>query len=664
MTYRSIKAAEPADHPNDTSTTAVLPLDTPVQSNFGQDGDRDWFRVELEGGEIYTATLTLAEPVVGFGGFEGRAELFVGNNENAPYFPGDPSVSALYIDEGETTSVAVLSVETSGFYYLDLETFFGTGDYSVELNRVENDLPSFDSGVVLEPGVPYASNFYGPNDTDGFTATLVEGAVYRFTFDLPIAPYVGLEGEGYPQTDGPSIFISANSNEPNPSFLARASGLHDFSFTNFANAYDYTVTLQEVPQPPDIGDSPETAQALAINETFASRFEVIGGDEDWFALTLDVGMSYKLILTREGQGYWGGSQGVPRLQLLDPEGTVLYELDQSYGIELESDVFTPDSSGTYYAAVIADQVNGFEIDGDPDYALTLLSGAPETLTGSDGPDVLTGSFAADLIDGGDGNDSLTGDAGDDTILGGGGRDNIAAGEGADSVLGGPGNDRILGGSGNDTLLGGLDEDQLFGSLGNDLIDGGSARDLLWSGEGDDTVIAGSGDDHIGARSGADLIDAGDGDDIVGAGQDADSVAGGPGSDTIYGGFGNDTVSGGEGDDALFGGWGNDLVDGGSGNDTLNAKWTEDTLTGGEGADEFVLELRDYFYSNENEVVITDFAVGEDTLVIAPSHGVGANPVDIALFEGGVEITTGENTLFVDLANGASLTMADVMLLEG
>jgi Ca2+-binding RTX toxin-like protein len=75
----------------------------------------------------------------------------------------------------------------------------------------------------------------------------------------------------------------------------------------------------------------------------------------------------------------------------------------------------------------------------------------ESLRGSNGPDVLNGNLAAniiwglsgaDVINGLDGSDTIYGQDGTDTIDGGNGDDVIAGGEGADTLNGGMGNDLI------------------------------------------------------------------------------------------------------------------------------------------------------------------------------------------------------------------------------
>ncbi len=98
--------------------------------------------------------------------------------------------------------------------------------------------------------------------------------------------------------------------------------------------------------------------------------------------------------------------------------------------------------------------------GDPlgSYSVDFSGGVPLALNGivegTDGADVIDGSYAGDpegdVVDGGDN----TGTAGnEDLIHGYGGDDTISAGDEDDTVFGGAGNDTIDGGDGDDTIHG-------------------------------------------------------------------------------------------------------------------------------------------------------------------------------------------------------------------
>jgi hypothetical protein len=183
--------------------------------------------------------------------------------------------------------------------------------------------------------------------------------------------------------------------------------------------------------------------------------------------------------------------------------------------------------------------------------LEIGTSKDDTLTGTDGTDILLGNNGDDVLDGGNGDDLLLGGNGSDTLDGGDGSDLLLGGNGTDTLDGGDGNDMLDGGNGSDTLDGGDGDDMLIAGSGDDTLDGGAGDDMLIAGSGDDTLDGGDGDDMLIAGSGDDTLDGGDGSDFLLAGN---------GSDTL-----NYTLSENTGD---F-----DYYDGGKGFDTLQLTLT-------------------------------------------------------------------------------------------
>lgn len=202
--------------------------------------------------------------------------------------------------------------------------------------------------------------------------------------------------------------------------------------------------------------------------------------------------------------------------------------------------------------------------------------------------------------------------------------------------GGAGNDTLIGSRNNDVLKGGIGDDTLTGGAGNDNIDGGAGFDtLVESGNADFTLTTGTLTKVIGSvtefdtfigieavqltgGSSANTIDASayTGRAILNGGSGNDTLTGGTGNDTLNGGTGNDTLNGGAGNDELIGDTGNDSLTGGAGNDTLTGGRGNDTLTGGSGSDRFVFDTNSRFSASIiGKDTITDFSVGEDTIVL-------------------------------------------------
>ncbi len=106
-----------------------------------------------------------------------------------------------------------------------------------------------------------------------------------------------------------------------------------------------------------------------------------------------------------------------------------------------------------------------------------------TLTGDDGPNIITGTTEGDTLGGAGGNDRLIGGEGNDTLNGN---------DGNDILIGGEGNDTLNGNDGNDTLTGGRGADcfQLEGS-GTDVAAVNATRDNIRDyTDGDNIVVTG------------------------------------------------------------------------------------------------------------------------------------------------------------------------------
>jgi Ca2+-binding RTX toxin-like protein len=235
-------------------------------------------------------------------------------------------------------------------------------------------------------------------------------------------------------------------------------------------------------------------------------------------------------------------------------------------------------------------------------------------------DSLTGTDGADLIDGGQGADTLAGGKGDDTYvidnvndvvqeLSGGGKDlvqvafaaaatykladnvedakvtaaagvavNLSGNELDNALTGNAAANSLLGDDGNDTLDGGAGADKLVGGNGNDVYVVDNAGDVITEnpGEGSDTVRTSLASYTLGANleelryiGSALFTGTGSADDnVLSGGNNGNKLDGRAGNDSLSGGQAADTLTGGAGNDTLVGSAGKDSVDGGADDDTL------------------------------------------------------------------------------------------------
>jgi Ca2+-binding RTX toxin-like protein len=275
----------------------------------------------------------------------------------------------------------------------------------------------------------------------------------------------------------------------------------------------------------------------------------------------------------------------------------------------------------------------------------LLSAADflfaETITGTEGDDVLVGGIRADRIAGLGGSDVITNADGADLIDGGEGYDYVYAGahtaaDGFRFTVAGTNVEYVHGGDGDDVIDASGDNGwiQMFGGDGDDVLIAGDGEDWMWGGRGTDTaVFAGNRADYTlevdaGGWTGWTLITenaTGKIDWIISVEklQFADGIFDAPGprqqvhgtgavdylmaggtSAEMFGLEGDDHLAAGSGDDMLYGGPGADTLSGGDGSDVIFVD-NDDIVFGGAGYD--------YVYADESRgpVGLTFSVAGTD-----------------------------------------------------
>lgn len=277
----------------------------------------------------------------------------------------------------------------------------------------------------------------------------------------------------------------------------------------------------------------------------------------------------------------------------------------------------------------------------------------DVLNGLAGADNMNGGGGGDTLNGGDGNDLLTGEAGIDTLNGDNNDDTLVGGAGNDNVNGGAGNDTMVYalGDGADAMNGGLGTDTLnvTGTIGADVLDVvlGSTGGSLTSLEGGTLTSVervnanlGAGDD---ALSYAATVAAVSVAVNLGAGT-ASGFVGLSGIENAAGGAGNDNLTGSGGANVLTGNQGNDNVNGGAGNDSFVASLLDgnDAYVGGLGTDIYVL-------SGTTASAVVNLALGTATSAqtgtdtLSGVEGVvGSFGIDTLTGDGGANMLDGGN----------------------
>ncbi len=320
----------------------------------------------------------------------------------------------------------------------------------------------------------------------------------------------------------------------------------------------------------------------------------------------------------------------------------------------------------------------------------------EYALGSAFDDTLTGSNGINILTGGGGGDTLYGNGGLDVLNGGDGDDTLDGGSGVDFLNGGEGNDRVIysiattGASFNfqsQTYQGSVNEtwsdiESATGTQGDDNFTPSLAANHMDGQGGSDSVAYN--DSNAGVMIDLDGVTLGIGghaegdtltgiEKVIGSAFD-DTLTGHAGDDRLEGRNGVDTLTGELGADTLIGGSGGDILDGGSGVDDV-ASYTSSQSgvtvgvnsgavnSGGDATGDTLLGIEHITGSAFNDVITGNSAQntltggdGDDALNASTNNDevYGGGGDDILLGGNGADIIDGgTETLLGDTASYAS-----------
>ena len=323
---------EEIDFADDSSTTGVLAVGTPVSGNIQSESDVDWLRTALQAGTTYIIDLS--------GDNSGNGTL---RDPELLLFDASGSIVASN-DDGPVglDSRLVFSPETSGDYFVAAQSlnFDETGTYLAELTEIEGDIPGSNTTTAeLTLDTPTTSAIDFQNDDDWFQLNVVAGTIYNVEamgeavndFDLTIY-------------DGTGDFIASNfgfDGSVSSSFAAQQSGTYFVSARAFDTTGQYTLTATELGVD-DCADDPTTTCELALDTPTNGEIQ-FDNDQDWLQLSVEAGEVYTIEMDSTQLNDWD-------LLILDEFESFV---TSGFGSEFDGPAtasFQAEQSGTYFVS--------------------------------------------------------------------------------------------------------------------------------------------------------------------------------------------------------------------------------------------------------------------------------------------------------------------------
>jgi len=348
----AVAAGAPAladDYAAGPETEGALSVGGSATGELEAPGDTDWFAVILEEGQGYAIDLegaptgqgTLPDPLITLYDADGTE---VGRN-----------------DDGGTgfNSRLIFTAPAAGTYYVAAGGFADAiGTYTVRVGEFDAPPDDYAASVDTAGEVAVGGEVTGalelPGDSDWFRLEVTGGQQYEVrlegaptdmgTLGDPLVTLYDAEGNEIDRDDdGGEGFNSRLILSPaqDATRFIGAQGFGDVTGT-------YTLSVREyVPPPDDYADGPDTSGAVTVGGSVTGEIGT-PDDQDWFAVTLEAGQGYAIDV--EGSDTGMGTLPDPYAFLYDADGNQLAQDDdggQGFNSRL---LYTPQQSGTYYAA--------------------------------------------------------------------------------------------------------------------------------------------------------------------------------------------------------------------------------------------------------------------------------------------------------------------------
>ena len=338
-------------HSSGTDTTGTVAVGGTATGATNYGGDRDWFAVTLEADHTYWIDVdgehsgkgTLHNLYV-LGIYDSDGDLVATKPSNRPW---------VYTD-----SHMAFTASQAGTYYVSAGSdHTEEGTYTLTVIEAP-EAPDYAAGIATAGVVAVGGSARGDvgfrGDRDWFAVTLEAGQTYRFDLegfvtragtnrDTYLHGIFDSNGQFIPGTKDNNSGLGYNSRLD---FAAAANGTYYVSAGNAGvKTGTYRLSVSKVADDFTDGKGQGASGTVAVGASATGMIEA-SGDQDWFAVTLGAGKTYRFDLQGSGlrDPYLRG--------IYDSNGSFIRDTtDHISGPGLSSRVdFTADEGGTYYVS--------------------------------------------------------------------------------------------------------------------------------------------------------------------------------------------------------------------------------------------------------------------------------------------------------------------------
>ena len=350
------------DFPADTSTTGRVVVGGSVTGTREKARDRDWFAVELEAGGAYridmkggyTDSGTLRNPYLR-GIHDAKGNLITGTTDDRGGLGANSQVTFTPLTDG-TYYVSAGAHRLSGVYVY-------TGTYTLTVEDITDAFTrtreTDNTGVAVGGSVTGSIDHAG--DRDWYAVTLEANTIYRILME-------GSDTDGgtlgdpflYGVYDSDNNLIDGTTNDNGESWWGLNSWVFvtpsaDGTYYVYAGGYaggrgsqtgTYTLSVRNASAADVQTAATDTSGSVRVNRSVRGETDY-PREQDWYAVELDAGGTYRFDLEGRGSIYDGTLIDPYLYGIFDSAGDLILGTRNNNGGRLD---FTPTADGTYYVS--------------------------------------------------------------------------------------------------------------------------------------------------------------------------------------------------------------------------------------------------------------------------------------------------------------------------